>query len=241
MPVAPLPPRPPVRAAIFDMDGLLVDSEPVWRIVTLEVLDELGSDVRPIIDRGLTKGMRVDESLALFRALAPWPGAGDAATEHAARERIVAGVVAAIETAVELLPGALEALDFFADAGAVLALASGSVPAVVNAVVDRFALRPRFAAIVSAVDVPLGKPHPQVFLDTASLIGMAPVECVVLEDSVNGCIAAKAAQMRAIAVPAVEDREDARFAIADIVLDSLKAISTPEVATVLGLPVDPNR
>lgn len=216
------------------MDGLLVDSEPLWRIVTLEVLDELGSDVRPILDRGLTKGMRVDESIALFRALSPWPGAGDADVDLDAVERIVAGVVDAIKASAELMPGALGALDLLAGEGLVLALASGSVPVVIDAVLDKFGLRSRFAAVVSALHVPLGKPHPQVFLDTASAIGVAPVECVVLEDSLNGCIAAKAAQMRAIAVPAREERSDPRFAIADVILDSLTAIRSPEVAEILG-------
>lgn len=235
MPVAPLPPAPPARGAIFDMDGLLVDSEPIWRAVTLEVLDALGSDVRPILDRGMTKGMRVDETVALLRVLAPWPGAGEAHADAFVLERIVSGVVAAIASSAELLPGALEALELFASEGLVLALASGSLPLVIDAVLDRFSLRPHFSAVVSAADVPLGKPHPQVFLDTAALIGCRPVECVVLEDSVNGCIAAKAAQMRAIAVPAAEDRGDPKFAIADLVLDSLKAITSPEVARLVGL------
>ncbi len=228
-------PPPPVRAAIFDMDGLLVDSEPIWSAVTRELMAELGADVATVLDTGLTKGMRVDESIALFRTLAPFPGAGDPEAEAALAQRIVRGVAMAITAGAQLMPGALGALDRLADAGLVLALASGSVPAVIDAVVDRFALRERFAVIRSASGVPLGKPHPEVFLETAAALGLPPAACAVIEDSLNGCIAAKAAQMRVIAVPAPAERDDPRFALADIVLDSLEAIGSPEVAELLGV------
>lgn len=217
------------------MDGLLVDSEPLWRAVEIGVLDELGSNIRPILDRGLTMGMRVDQSLALFRSLAPWPGAEDEEVFAVTLERIVEGVAAAVRREAELLPGALDALDLFAAEGLALALASGSVPPVVEAVLERFSLRSRFAVVRSAVEVPFGKPHPALFLETALALGVEPSDCVVLEDSVNGCVAGKAAQMRVIAVPAAEDRGDARFGIADVVLDSLEQITSDEVSALLGL------
>ena len=239
MPVAPLPPRSPIEAVIFDMDGLLVDSEPFWRAVTIDFLDALVSDVRLMIDRGLTKGMRVDESLSLFAGLAPWPGAGDPVAEAAVLQSIVAAVVAAIDVGAELMPGALEAIERFRAAGLCLALASGSVPPVIDAVLDRFGLRPSFDAVVSASDLPLGKPHPAIFLHTAEILKVAAESCVVLEDSLNGCIAAKAAKMRVIAVPSREDASDRRFAIADVVLASLESLGDASVSELLGLSLDP--
>ncbi|MCU1488619.1 MAG: 2-deoxyglucose-6-phosphatase [Acidimicrobiaceae bacterium] len=228
----PVPaPRTPVTAVIFDMDGLLVDSEPLWREAQVGVLDKLGSDVRAVLERGLVMGMRVDEAVALFRSWAPWEGADD---EAVARD-IVQAVVASISEHAVLMPGALEALDLFQERGLLLALASGSVPEVVDAVVDRFKLRDRFTVIASAVDDRLGKPHPAIFLRTAAALGAPAADCVVLEDSVNGCIAAKAARMRVIAVPSASDLSDPRFAVADLVLGSLEELKSPAAFDLLGL------
>lgn len=225
------------QAAIFDMDGLLVDSEPFWRTVTVEVMDSLGSDVRPLLDRGATKGMRVDESVALFRALVPWDEAvGESLVgDDEIMARIVDGVVSAIKRGVALMPGAVEALDWLEEKGLRLALATGSVPPVVTAVLDAVGLHDRFEVIRSAVEVPLGKPHPAIFLETAAALGVEAGSCVVLEDSVNGCIAGKAARMRVVAVPAAEDRGDRRFCIADLVLDSLEEFPGEATAALLGI------
>jgi len=237
----PLSPRLPVRAAIFDMDGLLVDSEPCWHSVAIDVLESLGSNVRPIIAQGLTKGRRVDEDVALYRRLTPWNGVGHEVDDEEVVSRIVSGVVSAIETGAVLLPGALEALDHLGSEGLRLALATGSPPLVVDAVLERFSLRERFDVVASAVEVPFGKPHPAVFLETAAALGLDPVECVVLEDSISGCIAGKAAQMRVIAVPAPDDLTDRRFAIADLILPSLEAIDDAEVAELLGFRLEARR
>ncbi|HTW98452.1 MAG TPA: HAD family hydrolase, partial [Acidimicrobiales bacterium] len=138
--------RPPVQACIFDMDGLLVDSEPFWQAAHTEVLGELGVDVGPFVASGLTTGMRVDEVIALWRAHKPWEGPSN---EEVAR-RIVTRVAASIRERAELLPGAAAALDYLAGFGLVLALATGSTSPVVDAVLDRFGLAGRFAAVCSA-------------------------------------------------------------------------------------------
>jgi sugar-phosphatase len=223
--------RPPAQACIFDMDGLLVDSEPIWQAAHIAVLAELGVDVRPFVGSGLTTGMRVDEVIALWRSHQPWDGPSDAEVA----DRIVAAVAAAIRQSAVLLPGAREALDYCAGFGLVLALATGSTPPVVHAVLDRFDLRGRFAAVCSAEQDTHGKPHPAIFLRTAELLGLAPARCVVLEDSINGVIAAKAARMRVVAVPPAELAGDPRYAIADVQLKSLEEIGSPEVAELLGL------
>ncbi len=222
---------PPARAAIFDMDGLLVDSEPFWRSVEVDVFSELGVDITPLLSRGLTLGMRTDEVVAFFRSRLDWGGTGD----REVVARIVDGIVAAIWEETELLPGAVEAIDHLAGLGLKVALASGSTRPVIDAVLQRFELGDRFQAVCSAADDELGKPHPAVFMRTAELLEVDPPECVVLEDSLNGCIAAKAARMRCIAVPAPRHLDDPRFAIADLRLTSLEAIGDDAVAELLGL------
>jgi sugar-phosphatase len=221
---------PPALGAIFDMDGLLVDSEPYWRSVEVDVFAEIGVDITPLLGSGLTMGMRVDEVVAFFRSRLDWHGTADAVIV----ERIVERIVAAIWESAELMPGAAEAIDLFRGSGIALALASGSVPPVIDAVLDRFALRDRFVVVSSAVDDVLGKPHPAIFLRTAAALGLDALECVVLEDSINGCIAAKAARMRVIAVPDPRFSGDGRFAIADVRLSSLLELGDERVLDVLG-------
>jgi len=217
------------------MDGLLVDSEPFWRRVETDVFDALGVDIRPLIAGGATMGMRVDEVVGYFRELLDWGEPGDPELVR----RIADGVVAAVWSEGALMPGALDALDYMAERGLTLALASGSTHPVIEAVLDRFDLRPRFAAVCSADDDTLGKPHPALFLRTAATIGAGALECVVLEDAVNGCIAAKAARMRVVAVPDPEHFADARFAIADAKLASLLELEDGRVERLLGLRLRP--
>jgi beta-phosphoglucomutase-like phosphatase (HAD superfamily) len=82
-----------------------------------------------------------------------------------------------------------------------------------------FELRDSFDALASAEKLPYSKPHPQVYLDCAAKLGLDPLNCVALEDSVNGMVASKAARMRSIVVPAEEGRHDPRFALADVKLN----------------------
>jgi HAD superfamily hydrolase (TIGR01509 family) len=222
--------HPKAKAAIFDMDGLLVDSEPYWREVEATVFDSLGADIRPLLGHGLTAGMRVDEVVAFFREQLGITGVDD--SEVAAR--IVEGVIAAMRSRSKLKPGALDALDLMAGRGLRLALASGSAQAVIDSFLDRFGLRQRFACVATALDDPLGKPHPAVFLRTAACLGVEPAECVVLEDSLNGCIAAKAARMRVIAVPEAHNQGDDRFVIADVRLSSLVELPAVDLDALLG-------
>lgn len=87
-----------------------------------------------------------------------------------------------------------------------------------------FGLRDSFDALASAEKLPYSKPHPQVYMDCAAKLGLDPLTCVALEDSVNGMVASKAARMRSIVVPA-EEADDPRFATADVRLTSLEELT----------------
>lgn len=228
---APEPCTPRAEAVVFDMDGLLVDTEQIWGRIQTAVLDEIGVDVRPLLGGGLITGMRADEAVGVFRDLLGFAGPSD----REIADRIVAGVVEAIPREARILPGALEALDFCEQSGLAVALASGSVEPVIDAVLARFGWRERFAVVVSASAVEMGKPHPAVLLLTAAQLGVDPVRCVVTEDALNGCVAAKAARMRVIAVPEPGTEADPRWVLADVVLGSLREFAGPEVAALLGL------
>ena len=212
-------------AAIFDMDGLLVDSEPIWHEVEIDVFGRHG--VPLTVERCLeTKGMFLGEAVSHWYARYPWTGASAADVSA----EIVDAMAARLEEKVELKPGALRSLDFCRDRGARLALASSSPRRLIGAVVHRFGLGSRFTVVHSAEDEPAGKPDPAIFLTTARQLGVAAAECVVFEDSVAGVLAAKAAGMACVAVPepdpvsrpAGNERGlPEAFALADVVLGSL--------------------
>ena len=229
--MVPAPPPPPVRGVIFDMDGLLVDTLPIWRKVGNGLFSSLDVDISPITEAGVVMGMSIGEAMALLRAYAGWTESQNADLEN----RVVADMITAIRESAELKPGALAALDFCDAHGLLAALASGASRPILDAVLERFGLGHRFAAVCSAADEPLGKPHPAVFLQAAGELGLPANACLVLEDAVSGCIAAKAASMRVIAVPDGPSVGDPRFAIADLVLSSLVELPLGPALAVMGL------
>ncbi len=185
-----------IDAAIFDMDGLLVDSEPIWHDVEIDVFGRHG--VPLTVQRCLeTKGMFLGDAVEHWYARYPWSGA----SRQAVATEIVEAMAARLAVAVELKPGAVHALDFCRARGAVLALASSSPRRLIDAVVGRFGLAERFAVVHSAEDEELGKPDPAIFLTAARLLGVGPGACVVFEDSAAGVLAAKGAGMTCVAVP----------------------------------------
>ncbi len=93
-----------------------------------------------------------------------------------------------------------------------------------NTVVDCLGIRNYFDVLCSAQNLPFGKPHPQVFIDCAKQLQILPANCLVIEDSVNGAIAGKAAQMRVAVIPDDENRHNPKFAIADYQLNSLLSL-----------------
>jgi sugar-phosphatase len=185
-----------LEAAIFDMDGLLVDSEPIWHEVEIEVFGRHG--VPLTVERCLeTKGMFLGDAVEHWYARYPWGGA----SRSAVAAEIVEAMAGRLEMAVELKPGVEHALDYCQDRGARLAVASSSPRRLIDAVVRRFGLGPRFGVVHSGEDEAVGKPDPGIFLTTARLLDVGPERCVVFEDSAAGVVAAKAAGMVCVAVP----------------------------------------
>jgi len=212
--------RRPVYAAIFDMDGLLIDSEPLWDQAEMEILASLGVDISRRAELPDTLGLRIDQTVRMWYDAQPWRGVSQAEVTT----RIIARTLELVEATQPLLPGVEQALTLCQQQGLKIALASASPLAMLERVLEMFHLRHYFVALASAEALPFSKPHPQVYLNAAAALDVDPLNCVALEDSFNGMVACKAARMRSIVVPAAEHRRDTRWAVADVQLESLTAL-----------------
>ena len=212
-----------MRAVIFDMDGVLVDSEPLWRLAERQVFAEVGLTLTDA-DCESTMGMRSDEVIEHWFRLSPWEGASCAELEA----RLEGRMRELITEQATAMPGADESIAMARSEGLALGLATSSAPPLIEAVLTKLGLGDAFAIAHSAIDEELGKPHPAVFLTTARLLGVEPEECVAIEDSVAGVRSARAADMRVIAVPPPHLFDDAGYDEADLKLRSLEEL-TPEM------------
>jgi HAD superfamily hydrolase (TIGR01509 family) len=206
-----------VDGVVFDMDGVLVDSEPLWHEAEIEVLVPLGVP----LTRELclqTTGVRVDGVVRLWRERHPW---GDVPDDATVTDAIVDGVVRRVRSRAEPMPGAHAAL--LAAGELPLGLASSSPRRIIDAVLDRLGIRPRFAVVQSAEALPRGKPDPLVYLLACQALGVDPRHAVAVEDSSSGLRAAAAAGMIVVAVPDPAAHVPDALDVADVVLDSLLA------------------
>jgi len=206
-----------IVAAIFDMDGLLIDSEPLWDRAELDVMASIGVDISRRAELPDTLGLRIDMVVELWFAHQPWSGP----SREEVTARVIDRAISLVEEKRPLLPGARDAIALCKSQGLKVGLASASPLHMLEKVLEMFDLRDSFDALASAEKLPYSKPHPQVYMDCAAKLEVDPLACVALEDSVNGMIASKAARMRSIVVPAEEGQHDPRFALANVTLTSL--------------------
>ena len=214
----------PIQAVVFDLDGLLIDSEIVWNRVRSDVAAERGVD--------WTKG---DQRAVMGVSTAAWTAymidrLGLDLTPEAVQHLVVERMVASYKERVPFKPGAVE-LVTWAGKHYSLALASGSVRELIDLVVASPEFANRFQIVVSADEVARGKPHPDVFLEAARRLGVSPEACVCLEDSGHGIDAGRAAGMRVIAVPDPRFMPDeASLGHADVQLGSLTEVTLEHLA-----------
>ena len=206
-----------MKAIIFDMDGVLIDSEPLWKIAEVEGFGKVGLDLTTT-DFEESVGLRIDEVVKLWFVRHPWEGK----SIEAVTQDIIDILIREIKEKGKALSGVLECLKLFKNKGFKIGLATSSSNAIIEAVMERLNIRDYFDEVHSAEDEVNGKPHPAVFLTCANKLGIDPLECWVIEDSFNGIIAAKAARMKVIAVPEKSHQLDPRLVIADLQLATLE-------------------
>ena len=208
------------KAIIFDMDGLLVDSEPVWHEVEIELIESAGySYSKELRDMGV--GMRVDEFAAILQRHYPKLGDSPAAIEAAITERMLNLPPGRIKA----MPGADELVKYAAELGIPRAIASSSSQRIIEHFIRLMGWDELIPQRYSAEFVQRGKPAPDIYLHAARQIGIAPEYCLALEDSRFGTQAALAAGMTCYTVPDLSHSSISDFAdVNDKVFISLHEI-----------------
>ena len=214
-----------IKAFIFDMDGVIIDSEPIHTQVKRDTFRHFGlefSDVDFSRYMGGTSGMIFREALAKS-------GRKDIGLEDLVEYKHTHYLEILQGGGIEPVEGARELIEALHGSGLPLGLATSSWPKVMDTVLDSFGIRQYFSSVISGGELPESKPDPAIYLLSAQRLGVEPEACCVLEDTTNGLMAAKRAGMRAIAFRNPHSgQQDLR--LADDVVDRLA-----DVKGLLGL------
>lgn len=212
-----------VAAVVFDMDGVLIETEQLWDEVRADLARETGARYDAAAQRAMM-GMSSPEWSALMEEL------GVPGPPSAINDEVVRRLLARYREQLPLIPGALAAVQHMADAGFTLAVASSSNKALIEHVLDASGLAPLFAAAVSSEEVARGKPSPDVYLEACRRIGVAPARAVAVEDSHSGIRSAHAAGLRVLAIPNATYPPGAEaLALAHAVLPGLASLTAGAV------------
>ena len=217
------------------MDGLLIDTEPVWRAAQSAVFAGFGVALSEsdLLD---STGQPIEELIPIWRQRSPAPDpAGTELTDTEIADLIIDRVIAHVTAAGQPMPGVTAAIALFERCGLRLAIASSSPLRLIDAVCDRLGLT-RITVRCSAMDEARGKPAPDVYLTAARRLGVAAANCLALEDSPAGIASARSAGMRCVAVPDPLLAADPRYREADLVLESLTRLDQAALRR-LGVPV----
>ncbi|MBN1159104.1 MAG: hexitol phosphatase HxpB [Bacteroidales bacterium] len=206
-----------LEAVIFDMDGIIIDSEPLWREAEIRIFRSVGIELNPDLCRQTT-GLDTQATIQYWYNLFPW--------KNKSLFQVLKELLEAMQTAYEedakLMEGFLDVLQFFKDAGVTTAIASSTPLKLITLALKKFHLLELFKIIHSSENEEFCKPHPAVYIQTSRKLNIPPDHCLVFEDSFNGAIAAKAARMKVMVIPDSHAVNSSRFDFADLRLESLK-------------------
>jgi len=213
------------RAVVFDMDGLMFNTEDLYTMVGTELLRRRGQQFTDRLKDAMM-GVRPRQA---FEKMIEHCGLDESWEELAEESNEI--FVGLLDEHLKMMPGLGELLDDLEAAGLPKAIATSSDRGLAELCLARFGLTPRFEFLLASDGVEHSKPHPEVYLAAAERLGLAPGQMLVLEDSENGCKAAAAAGAFTVAVPGPHSFEQ-DFRMADLVADSL---GDPRLYEVLGL------
>ncbi|WP_343748998.1 hexitol phosphatase HxpB [Fluviicola sp.] len=209
------------EAVIYDMDGVLTDSEPLWKIAMEDVFRSVGCPLTKE-DFQRTVGLRIDEVIAYWYHESPWSGK----TPQEVEDGIIQRMVELLTERATPLPGVVESLQFFTERGLKIGLATSSYQVLIDCILDTLQIRSFFQTVHSAEYEAFGKPHPAVYMTAAKNLGVEPKKCLVIEDSLNGIISGKAARMTVICVPEKTHHPEPKLILADAQFEDLNQLVT---------------
>ena len=198
------------EAVIFDMDGVLIDSEPLWKIAMEEVFHSLGSKLTKA-DFQKTVGLRIDEVVHFWNHHENW----GVENEQDVEEAIILKMISLISQNAQPLEGVIETLTFLKRKGIKIGLGTSSSSRLIHVVLTELNIAHYFDFTHSAETENFGKPHPAVYLTVAEQLKVKPNKCLVIEDSFNGVIAGLAAKMKVVCIPEKTHFPNPKLALAD--------------------------
>lgn len=208
---------PKFEAVIWDMDGVLIDSEPFWQRAESAVFATLGLRIEHE-QLVATQGLRLDAAMQYWFDRQPWTMPP---TVHDVADQVLGHVIKLVGQEGVAKDGVLATLEMLKAQNIRMAIASSSYMNLIEAVTKQLGIADYFELLHSAEYEEYGKPHPGVYITTAEKLGVSRHKCLVIEDSMRGILAAKAAEMFCVAVPDPSLEGDTRLSIADVVLPSL--------------------
>lgn len=198
------------EAVIFDMDGVLVDSEPIWKVAMEEAFHSVGCKLTRE-DFQKTVGLRIDEVISYWYKIAPWENE----TEKEVEQLIIQKMVAFLSESAKPLTGVVEMLRYLKNKGIKIGLATSSYRILVDTILATCSLSEYFDVLHTAEEEEFGKPHPAVYLTAAKMLDVNPLKCLVIEDSINGVISGKAARMHVVCIPEKTHQPNPKLILAD--------------------------
>lgn len=214
-----------IKAVIFDMDGVILDSEPFWKEAEIRLFNSLGVPLTEEMCE-TTTGMRLVDVIKLWHEKYPWD------LKENSFEKVGTSIVDSLITLIKqkgvLNAGVTELLEMFTAKNLPMAIASSSDKRIIDSVMNKYNLTKYFRVIHSAEYEEYGKPHPAIYLTTAKMLGVEPQDCLAIEDSFNGVVSAVSARMKTAAYPEKTNFYNPKFASADIRFRTLKDFTEEE-------------
>jgi mannitol-1-/sugar-/sorbitol-6-/2-deoxyglucose-6-phosphatase len=219
-----------IEAVIFDMDGVLIDSEPLWKKAEQKIFKTVGIELNDELCRKTT-GLDNSSTVNFWYSQKPWTTKSIAEVA----DEISAEVLSLFLSDNFIKQGVENLIGFFVSKKLPLAVASSSEMKFINTVLEKLKLKDKFAAVYSSEYEDYGKPHPGVYISTARRLDKKPENCLAFEDSFYGALAAKAARMRVVSVLDEKDFVNTKFDFTDLKIKSFNDFTEKEFDFLSGL------
>ncbi|OEK04594.1 HAD family hydrolase [Roseivirga misakiensis] len=218
-----------LKAVIFDMDGVIIDSEPLHQKAYYAMFKEVGI----VVSDELYDTLRGKSTINVCRELIEIFQLKHSATEMVAIKRQHFDVIFKTDKTFDLIKGVRNIIEDYHQNGLTLVLASSASMQTINRIFDRFDLNKYFKAKLSGADLKASKPHPEIFVKATQATGFERSECLVIEDATNGIEAAKSAELFCIGFESIHSKNQ-DYRKADLVIKSFEEISFSRIKDILS-------